>query len=77
MTHKVALLVFPDFELLDASGPASVFTAANQMLCESGMPAFYAVEAISPRGGSIVSNSGVAFQTRALSKSVPTRWTRF
>jgi transcriptional regulator GlxA family with amidase domain len=73
MTHKVALLVFPDFELLDASGPASVFTAANQMLRESGMPAFYAVEAISPRGGSIISNSGLAFQTRALSKSAPTK----
>jgi transcriptional regulator GlxA family with amidase domain len=73
MTHKVALLVFPDFELLDASGPASVFAAANLMLRKSGVSAFYAVEAISPRGGSVASNSTVALQTRALSKTTPTR----
>ena len=68
MAHRVALLVYPAFELLDASGPASVFGAANLMLRKSGMPAFYTVESISPRGGPVVSSSGVAIQTRALPK---------
>jgi transcriptional regulator GlxA family with amidase domain len=73
MRHKVALLVYPAFELLDASGPASVFAAANLMLRKAGKPPFYAVETISPRGGPVASNSGVALQTRALAKTVSTR----
>ena len=52
MTNRVALLVYPDFELLDAAGPASVFGAANLMLRRSGCAEYYAVDMISPRGGS-------------------------
>ena len=68
MLHKVALLVYPGFELLDASGPASVFAQANRVLGEGGKRAFYAVEMMSPGGGLVISSSGVSLQTRALAR---------
>jgi transcriptional regulator GlxA family with amidase domain len=69
MTHRVAILVYPGFELLDATGPASVFSAANDMLRRNGRPAFYAVDSISAGGGHVASSSGVALQTRALART--------
>jgi transcriptional regulator GlxA family with amidase domain len=71
MAHRVAILVYPGFELLDASGPASVLTAANRVLERSGKKPFYTVEMISPAGGLIESNTGVALQTRALARAQP------
>jgi transcriptional regulator GlxA family with amidase domain len=71
MIHRIAIFVYPDFELLDASGPASVFAAANYALGEAGKSAFYAVEMISADGGSVTSSSAVALQTRALSQLPP------
>lgn len=73
MTHKLALLVYPGFELLDASGPASVFARANHALRQSGKPPFYGVETVSPNGGPVASSSGIALQTRQLSKLPPTK----
>ncbi len=73
MPHCVALLVYPGFELLDAAGPASVFTAANHALREGGRRPFYAVEMVSPVGGSVASSSGVALQTNALSRVPPAK----
>lgn len=73
MLHKVTLVVYPGFEVLDASGPASVFADANRALGEAGKPPFYAVEMISPEGGLVASSSGVALQTRALSRVPPAK----
>jgi putative intracellular protease/amidase len=36
MAHRIAILVYPGFELLDAAGPASVFAAANFALSQLG-----------------------------------------
>lgn len=69
MLHKLVLLVYPGFELLDASGPASVFAGANRALRVGGKRPFYSIEMISPDGGLVTSSSGVAFQTRALSRT--------
>jgi transcriptional regulator GlxA family with amidase domain len=73
MAHTIGLLVFPDFELLDAAGPASVFTAANHALSRIGKSERYSVEILSPGGGLIRSSSGVALNTRALSEVLPTK----
>jgi len=64
--HRVAFIVYPGFELLDTSGPVSVFTSANRALGLGGEPALYAVELLSPSGGPVTSSSGVAVQTRSL-----------
>lgn len=72
MLHQVALLVFPGFELLDASGPASVLAGANQALRRDGKSPYYSVKTISPAGGPITSSSGVSVHTHALSRLSPT-----
>jgi transcriptional regulator GlxA family with amidase domain len=69
--HKVALLVYPGFELLDATGPASVLAGANRAQCERGKNPFYSVELISPAGGFVASNAGVTVHARALSRLSP------
>ena len=62
--HQVAFIVYPGFELLDVSGPASVFNGANHALKGQGKPAFYGIVLASAEGGAVESSSGVAVETR-------------
>ncbi len=64
--HQVTFVVYPGFELLDMSGPASVFTSANRSLGLSGRSPFYAVDLVSAAGGPVTSSSGVAIETQSL-----------
>jgi len=64
--HPVAFIVYPGFELLDVSGPASVFNGANRALGQCGKPVFYEVVLASARGGAVESSSGVALETRPI-----------
>jgi transcriptional regulator GlxA family with amidase domain len=64
--HRIVFIVYPGFELLDTSGPISVFTSANRALNLGGKPPFYAVELVSPAGGSVTSSSGIAVHTKSL-----------
>jgi transcriptional regulator GlxA family with amidase domain len=61
--HHVAFIVYPGFELLDVSGPTSVFNGANRALSQRGKPAFYRVVLASSQGGAIESSSGVTLET--------------
>ncbi|MDH0290212.1 AraC family transcriptional regulator [Pseudomonas sp. GD04087] len=63
--HRVLLLVFADFQLLDATGPADVFAAVDEHLPAAARPA-YQLEAISPSGGLVRSSTGLELATRAL-----------
>lgn len=69
--HHVVFIVYPGFELLDVSGPASVFNGANRALSQRGKPAFYTVGLISAEGAAIESSSGVAVVTRPIAKLRP------
>ncbi|MEN2979678.1 helix-turn-helix domain-containing protein [Tistrella bauzanensis] len=69
--HHVVLIVYPGFELLDASGPASVFNSANRALCQQGRAPFYAVDLVSAGGGPVDSSSGIAVDTTAISALAP------
>ncbi len=64
--HHVAFIVYPGFELLDVSGPASVFNGANRALRQRGKPDFYEVVLASARGDRVESSSGVALETRPI-----------
>lgn len=64
--HHVAFVVYPGFELLDMSGPASVFTGANRSLGLREKSPFYAVDLVSLAGGSVTSSSGVVVETQSL-----------
>ena len=61
--HHVVFIVYPGFELLDVSGPASVFNGANRALSRRGRPAFYKVVLASAEGGTVESSSGIAPET--------------
>ena len=55
----IGILVFPDFQLLDAAGPISVFEIAGRI---QGAPASIKVVAYKP--GEVRSSSGVALLAR-------------
>ena len=61
--HRVAFVVYPGFELLDASGPASVFSGANRALSRLGKADVYDVVLVSADGGSVESSSGIVVGT--------------
>jgi transcriptional regulator GlxA family with amidase domain len=61
MSRLILMTVFPDFELLDLSGPVSVFTAAS--LYGSA----YSVKVVSTEGNAVMSSSGVAVATQKAS----------
>ena len=71
MTRQVAIVAFEGFELLDLAGPMTVFQmAATLSPARRGRPA-YAVQAVSWRGGSVASVTGVSIDTVAWSGAAP------
>ena len=62
----VWILVFPDFQLLDATGPAQVFSTANDDAGDANCPAPYRIRLISPSGGPVVSTAAVTMLTERL-----------
>ena len=68
MRHTVAFVVYPGFSLLNLSGPASVFDTANFELRMRGKTPLYAIAVVSQTGGLIVSDGGIAVQTRAIAR---------
>ena len=71
MTHAASpidvwILVFPNFLLLDATGPAQVFASANDEAVDAGLPPPYRVHIAAPDGGVVASSSGVSLLAEAL-----------
>jgi len=60
--RRVLCFVYDGFEILDLSGPSSVFACASAM---AGDP-LYAVEVVSIRGGDVTSAVGITVATRAV-----------
>jgi transcriptional regulator GlxA family with amidase domain len=54
------LLVFPNFLLLDATGPAQVFSTANDEARDAGLPPPYRIRLVAVGGGPVRSSSGVS-----------------
>jgi transcriptional regulator GlxA family with amidase domain len=71
MSIEVAFLVYPGFELLDATGPVSVFSTANFVLEQLRKESVYEVSMVSTGGGTVPSSSGVGVDTMILSKTPP------
>ena len=61
MTHRLALVIFPDFQLLDAAGPIAAFEIAERY-----RPGSYALSVQAPGGGQIASSSGVRLTAEPL-----------
>jgi transcriptional regulator GlxA family with amidase domain len=60
MTRAIGIVVFPDFQIMDACGPISAFEIAGRMTGDA-----YRLVLISTRGGAVRSSSGVIFDTIA------------
>jgi transcriptional regulator GlxA family with amidase domain len=71
MHIEVSVLVYPGFELLDASGPISVFNCANFILGQRAKAPVYTVTVVSPTGGVVRSSSSVGMETRPLTLTPP------
>jgi transcriptional regulator GlxA family with amidase domain len=54
--RRCVLIVYDGFELIDLSGPAAVFSAANAL----SKARLYDIVIVSPQGGSITSSCGIA-----------------
>ena len=60
--HRVFILAYEGCQLLDVTGPAAVFGAANEA---AGRPV-YDLRIVSPDGGAVASNAGVALESRRI-----------
>ncbi|OZI25823.1 AraC family transcriptional regulator [Bordetella genomosp. 9] len=67
MATRIALVVFPGFQILDLSA-LTVFELANLHLTDRGKDAHYAMDVVSQDGGLVPSSSGVAIQTRPIGR---------
>lgn len=61
-SHRVAILAYENCQLLDVTGPAAVFGAANQSFGSKA----YDLQILSPDGGPVASSSGVTLHTRKI-----------
>lgn len=62
----VWVLVFPQFLLLDATGPIQVFSTANDEAGDAGLPPPYRIHLVAAGGGLIASSSGVSVAAQKL-----------
>lgn len=65
--RHIALLAFDGVQILDITGPAAVFGAANDA---AGGP-FYRLHIVSAKGGAVASNCGVALVSEAIGEVAP------
>jgi transcriptional regulator GlxA family with amidase domain len=68
MMHRIHVLVFPEFQLLDATGPIAAFDMPRESLDR----ARYEIRVVSRHGGSVRSSSGVALVSEPWSEGVDT-----
>jgi len=58
--RRVVIAAFPDFQLLDVTGPWEVFGRATRWLREHGLAGGYALALAAARPGGVTSSSGLA-----------------
>jgi transcriptional regulator GlxA family with amidase domain len=64
MTRKIAVIIFPDFQILDATGPIAAFEIAARIA-----PGAYELEVLGAGGGEVASSSGVRIVARPLDEA--------
>lgn len=64
--HHIGVLIFPDFQLLDAAGPIAAFEIAGRIV-----PGHYGITPVASVGGGVRSSSGVRMEASALGTTAP------
>jgi transcriptional regulator GlxA family with amidase domain len=64
MAARVVFVIYPDFQMLDLTGPHEVFAMANRM----GPAALYDLEVVAPVGGFTTATSGIGVEARAIDR---------
>lgn len=59
MTHRVGILVFDGFDLLDVGGPYEVFLTAARLAERDGQVPTFSVELVSPTGADVTAYGGM------------------
>ncbi|WP_198116130.1 GlxA family transcriptional regulator [Massilia rhizosphaerae] len=70
-SRQIALIAFDDVQVLDVTGPAAVFGAANDAAMHRLGRPFYRMHILSPQGGHVTSNCGLAVVTASLASVKP------
>ena len=70
--RRIAVVGFPDAQLLDICGPLEVFSRASRVISDEGRrrPEVYAVELLAHRAGPVRTSSGLAVVAARSFKSV-------
>jgi transcriptional regulator GlxA family with amidase domain len=63
MSRRIAFLLFPDFQLLDAAGPISAFEIAERY-----QPGTYRLRVMAAKAGAVMSTSGASMNAAALAR---------
>ncbi|SIT47009.1 AraC family transcriptional regulator (fragment) [Paraburkholderia ribeironis] len=61
MPHRIAVLVFPEFQLLDAAGPVAAFEVASRY-----RDAYYSLKIVAAQPGLVRSSAGVSWACEKL-----------
>jgi transcriptional regulator GlxA family with amidase domain len=64
MARRIALLVYPDFQLLDAAGPIAAFEIASRYV-----PGSYSLRIVAAAAGLIASSSGASLLARSFARA--------
>jgi transcriptional regulator GlxA family with amidase domain len=64
MPRRIAFLVYPDFQILDATGPIAAFEIAERY-----RPGSYSLRTIAVAPGPVASSSGIGLQAAALGRA--------
>ncbi|CAN7726557.1 GlxA family transcriptional regulator [Neorhizobium sp. LjRoot104] len=67
MTRQIEILVFPDAQVLDATGPAQVFASANEFSRGSAKEPLYEISLVAEEV-EVTSNSGITLRCRRLAE---------
>jgi transcriptional regulator GlxA family with amidase domain len=64
--RDVTIVAFPDFQILDVTGPAEVFSHATRVLETAGKAGGYRVRLVAAKRGALTSTSGLALVVESL-----------
>lgn len=70
MSARIVILVYDDFDLIDAGGPYEVFLTASRLQERAGQATSFAVELVSPGGRDVTAFGGMTLTALGVAEDV-------